>query len=176
VRIELTTQPLRGARSARLSYGTASREGGDRTRKPPAPDAGALPVAPLPCGFRADLRPSGRRGTRTPKADRRRVYGAIPLPDLDRRPASLFGRLRSARDQRDRKESNLRHAGLEAAALPLSYRRKRWRGFRRSGGRSPTEASTGKRSRPDSNRGERDCNPLPCRSATRSQQDHRESN
>jgi hypothetical protein len=65
--------------------------------------------------------------------------------------ASIFGRLRSTRDQRDRKESNLRRAGLEAAALPLSYRRKRWRGFRRSGKRSATtfpSRATGNRTRP----------------------------
>ena len=65
--------------------------------------------------------------------------------------ASIFGRLRSTRDQRNRKESNLRRAGLEAAALPLSYRRKRWRGFRRSGKRSATtfpSRVTGNRTRP----------------------------
>ena len=62
---------------------------------------------------------SRRRGTRTPKAKRRRVYGAIPLPDLDRRPSSRYPAFRVRRGTSATGKARTPDvAVLETAALP----------------------------------------------------------
>ena len=85
--------------------------------QPPASDAGALPVAPPP------FDPSSV-GTVGIEPTTLQESGFTTRCGPSHSAAYPCRRLGSAGDQHDRKESNHRHAGLEAAALPLSYCRK----------------------------------------------------
>jgi hypothetical protein len=97
-----------GAESGTPPVGTGGLEppiSGSRRRRP------ATGLRPYTSPYTGEkISPSGRRGTRTPKAERRRVYGATPLPIwIDVQATRRFGSARGP----------ARQEGIEPSTTPV---------------------------------------------------------